>query len=56
MEMYGKPKRIKKVYGGMQKNRYSAGGTPAMKLKNGGQPRTGYMKGSKVEMHKCMPN
>ena len=49
--------------GGMQKNKYSAGGTPAKKMMNGGQARTGYMKGGSAqpnyksgEMHKCMPN
>ena len=49
--------------GGMRSGRYTAskGGTPAMKLQNGG--RVGYNKGGSTqpeyksgEMHKCMPN
>jgi hypothetical protein len=54
--MYGKMKREKKMYGGMSRSTNSSGGTPAKKMMNGGPARTGYKKGSKVEMPKCMPN
>ena len=44
-------------------DRYTAskGGTPAMRLNNGGPTRTGYKAGGQPEyksgeMHKCMPN
>jgi hypothetical protein len=49
--------------GGLRSGRYTAskGGTPAMKMQNGG--RVGYKKGGSAqpnyksgEMHKCMPN
>ena len=44
--------------GGLRSGRYTAskGGTPARRLSAGGPARTGYKKGNKVEMHKCMPN
>ena len=59
--MYGKMKREKKMYGGgMSRSTNSSGGTPAMKLQNGG--RVGYKKGGSAQpeyksgdMPKCMP-
>ena len=52
--MYGPKKKM--INGGMTRSQKSSGGKQAQKMMNGGPARTGYRKGNKVEMHKCMPN
>jgi len=56
--MYGPKKKM--MNGGMTRSQKSSGGTPAMKLQNGG--RVGYNKGGSTQpeyksgdMPKCMP-